>query len=49
MLEHIRSPTGFKLFKDYLEKRYCEENIHYIAMVSEKGHAVFFGGGGVQR
>jgi hypothetical protein len=33
MLHHIRTPTGFKMFREWLAIHYCEELIDFIALV----------------
>lgn len=33
MMDHIHSPTGFKLFRAFLEKKYAEENLDFIVAV----------------
>jgi hypothetical protein len=33
MMEHILSPVGFKLFRDHLQTKFCEENVDFVSMV----------------
>lgn len=35
MLEHIKLPTGRKLFREFLMTKYCEENLDFILAVDE--------------
>jgi hypothetical protein len=33
MMDHLRSPTGRKLFHEFLTSKYCEENLDFILAV----------------
>ena len=35
MLEHIKLPTGRKLFREFLMSKYCEENLDFVLGVRD--------------
>lgn len=38
--EHIKNATGLKMFRDYLTKKYCEENVDYVVAVCASSELV---------